>query len=44
MLSRVTGAVMEKENKALSLPTDEELFKIAEEAVEKYADALGELA
>ena len=35
---------MENENKTQTLPSGEELFKIAEEAVEKYADALGELA
>lgn len=35
---------MENENKGRELPTDGELLKIAEDVIEKYADALGELA
>lgn len=35
---------MENVNKNTDLPSQEELLKIAEDVVEKYADALGELA
>lgn len=35
---------MEKENLKAQIPSDEELLKIADEVIDKYADALGELA
>ncbi len=35
---------MEKENLKAQIPSDEELLKIADGVIDKYADALGELA
>ncbi len=35
---------MEKETIVSQLPSDEELLRLAEGIIEKYADALGELA